>query len=73
MPHSSERVIKHKPGLLNLAGGPGNVPRACKVMGLSGDMFHRCQKPSRKVVSRLCCRRPHPKKPVAPAVEEAVV
>ena len=35
MLHSSERIIKHKLGLLNLAQELGNVSRACKVMGLA--------------------------------------
>jgi len=41
MLHSSERIIKHKLGLLNLAEELGNVSRACKVMGLSRDTFYR--------------------------------
>ncbi len=44
MLHSSERIIKHKLGLLNLAEELGNVYRACKVMGLSLDTFYRYQK-----------------------------
>jgi len=38
---SNERIIKHKVGLLNLAEELGNVSKACKVMGLSRDTFHR--------------------------------
>ena len=34
-------IIKHKAGLLNLAEELGNVPKACKVMGVSRDAFYR--------------------------------
>ncbi len=33
MLHTSNPIIKHKAGLLNLAEELGNVSRACKVMG----------------------------------------
>lgn len=41
MLHSTEKIIKHKVGLLNLAAELGNVSKACKVMGLSRDTFYR--------------------------------
>ena len=41
MLHSSERIIKHKLGLLNLAEELGNVSEACQAMGLSRDTFYR--------------------------------
>ena len=41
MLNTSEKVIKHKVGLLNLAEELGNVSRDCKVMGLSRDTFYR--------------------------------
>lgn len=34
-------IIKHKVGLLNLAGELGNISQACKIMGLSRDTFYR--------------------------------
>ncbi len=37
----AQNVIKHQVGLLNLATEPGNVSRACKVMGFSRDRFYR--------------------------------
>ena len=37
----TDKIIKHKTGLLNLAGEPGNVSKACPVMGYSRDTFHR--------------------------------
>ena len=41
MIHSTENVIRHKVGLLNLAKELQNVLRACKVMGVSRDTFYR--------------------------------
>jgi transposase InsO family protein len=41
--HTSNPIIKHKAGLLNLATELGNVSRACKVMGVSRDTFYRYQ------------------------------
>lgn len=41
MLNSTEKVIKHKIGLLNLAQELGNVSQACRVMGLSRDTFYR--------------------------------
>ena len=38
---TSDKIIKHKVGLLNLAEELGNVSRACQVMGLSRDTFYR--------------------------------
>jgi transposase InsO family protein len=37
----TQKIIKNKVGLLNLAEELGNVSRACKVMGLSRDTFYR--------------------------------
>ena len=77
MLHSSERIIKHKLGLLNLAEELGNVSRACKVMGLSRDTFYRYQKAIEAggidALLEPDRRRPNPKNRVAPEVEEAVV
>lgn len=77
MLHSSERIIKHKLGLLNLAEELGNVSRACKIMGLSRDTFYRYQKAVEEggidALLEPDRRRPNPKNRVAPEVEEAVV
>ena len=43
MLNTNEKIIKHKVGLLNLTGAPGNVSKACKVMGVSRDTFYRYQ------------------------------
>ena len=41
MLQNSEKIIRHKVGLLNLAEELGNVSKACQVMGLSRDTFYR--------------------------------
>ncbi|EIJ2379440.1 IS481 family transposase [Vibrio alginolyticus] len=43
MLHTSNPIIKHKAGLLNLVEELGNVSKACKVMGVSRDTFYRYQ------------------------------
>ena len=43
MIHTTNPIIKHKAGLLNLAEELGNVSKACKVMGVSRDTFYRYQ------------------------------
>jgi len=44
MYHTSERIIKNKVGLLNLAEELGNISKACKVMGFSRETFYRYQR-----------------------------
>ena len=41
MLQSTQKIIRHKVGLLNLAEELGNVSKACQVMGLSRDTFYR--------------------------------
>ena len=41
MYHTSEKIIKNKVGLLNLAEELNNVSRACKVMGFSRETFYQ--------------------------------
>ena len=41
MLNTTNRIIKHKTGLLNLAEALGNVPKASQVMGRSLDTFYR--------------------------------
>lgn len=43
MLHTSNQIIKHKVGLLNLAEELQNVSKACKMMGVSRDTFYRYQ------------------------------
>jgi ACT domain-containing protein len=39
--NSTQKLIKNKMGLLNLAEELGNVSKASKVMGFSRDTFYR--------------------------------
>jgi hypothetical protein len=41
MPHTNDKIVKHKVGLLNLADELGNIAKACKMMGVSRDTFYR--------------------------------
>lgn len=41
MLRTTENVIRHKIGLLNLAEELDNVSKACKIMGVSRDTFYR--------------------------------
>lgn len=43
MLHTSEKVIKNKVGLINLAQELGNISKACKIMGYSRETFYRYQ------------------------------
>ncbi len=38
---TTDKIIKHKTGFLNLAEELGNVSKACQVMGMSRDTFYR--------------------------------
>ena len=41
MLQSTQKIIRYKVGLLNLAEELGNVSKACQMMGLSRDTFYR--------------------------------
>ena len=41
MLNTTNRIIKHKTGLLNLAEALCKVPKASEVMGMSRDTFYR--------------------------------
>ena len=47
MIHSTEKVISHKVGLINLAEQLQNVSQACKIMGFSRDTFYRYKEQAR--------------------------
>jgi transposase InsO family protein len=70
-------VVKHKLGLLNLADELGNVSRACKIMGVSRDMFYRYQEAKAEgeldALLHKDRRRPNLKNRVDDAVEHAVL
>lgn len=77
MLNTSEKVIKHKVGLLNLAEELGNVSRACKVMGLSRDTFYRYKaavdEGGVEALVDSNRRQPNPKNRIDSVVEEAVI
>jgi transposase InsO family protein len=77
MLNTSEKVIKHKVGLLNLAEELGNVSRACKVMGLSRDTFYRYKaavdEGGVEALVDSNRRQPNPKNRIDLAIEEAVI
>jgi hypothetical protein len=41
MLNTTDKIIKHKTGLLNLTEALGNVSKACQFMGYSRDIFYR--------------------------------
>ena len=77
MIESSERIIKHKVGLLNLAEELGNVSQACKVMGLSRDTFYRCKSAVEdggvEALLDKSRRKPNLKNRVDLSIEQAVI
>lgn len=46
MIHTTNPVIKHQTGLLNLAEELSNVSKACKILGVSRDTFYRYREPA---------------------------
>lgn len=76
MLESTNPIIKHKAGLLNLAQELGNVSKACKVMGVSRDTFYRYQQSVEEggVDALINQNRkvPNHKNRVDSAIEEAV-
>lgn len=77
MLHTSNQIIKHKVGLLNLAEELQNVSKACKVMGVSRDTFYRYQElvKTGNVDSLInkSRRTPNLKNRVDDAIEQAVI
>lgn len=77
MYHTSERIIKNKVGLLNLAEELGNVSKACKVMGLSRETFYRYQRAVNEggvnALIEKNRKQPNPKNRVDELVEQEVI
>lgn len=77
MIHSTENVIRHKVGLLNLAEELKNVSRACKVMGVSRDTFYRYKQAvddgGVEALIEDTRRKPNPKNRVDQAIELAII
>ena len=77
MINSTEKVISHKVGLLNLAEELQNISQACKVMGFSRDTFYRYKEAvdegGVEALLEKSRRKPNLKNRVDPVVEEAVL
>jgi hypothetical protein len=77
MLHTTNPIIKHKAGLLNLAEELGNVSKACKIMGFSRDTFYRYQELAQDggvdaLIDRSK-RKPNVKNRVDEAIEKTVL
>jgi transposase InsO family protein len=77
MYHTTNSIIKHKVGLLNLAEELQNVSKACKVMGVSRDTFYRYQEMAEQggveALINRSRRVPNLKNRVDEATEQAVI
>lgn len=77
MNQSTQRIIRNKIGLLNLAEELGNVSKACQMMGVSRDTFYRYQSARDEggvdALLDKSKRRPNPKNRVEPVIEQAVL
>jgi transposase InsO family protein len=76
MNQSTDRIIRNKVGLLNLAEELGNVSKACQLMGVSRDTFYRYRSAREEggVAALLDKPRsqPNPKNRIDPNIEQAV-
>ena len=77
MINSTEKVISHKVGLLNLAEELHNVSQACKMMGYSRDTFYRYKEAVEEggveALLERTRRKPNLRNCVDPLIEEAVL
>ena len=74
---TTDKIIKHKTGLLNLAEELGNVSKACQVMGYSRDTFYRYKSAvdegGVEALFERTRRKPNRANRVDEAVEQAVI
>ena len=74
---STDKVIKHKVGLLNLAEELENVSKACRLMGVSRDTFYRYKSAQEEggveALFDKSRRVPNLKNRVDPAIEQQVL
>jgi transposase InsO family protein len=77
MIHTTDKVIKHKVGLLNLAEELGNISKACSVMGNSRDTYYRYKEAVEdggvEALFDANRRKPNLKNRIDPVVEAAVI
>jgi len=77
MLNTTDKIIKHKVGLLNLAEELGNVSKACQVMGLSRDTFYRyksaVEEGGVEALLERTRRKPNLSNRVDDATEQAVI
>lgn len=77
MLNTTDKIIKHKVGLLNLAEELNNVSKACKMMGLSRDTFYRYkeayQEGGIEALFDQDRRKPNIKNRVESHIEQAVI
>ena len=77
MLNTTDKIIKHKTGLLNLAEELGNVSKACQVMGMSRDTCYRYKSAvddgGVEALFERTRRKPNLANRVDQATEEAVI
>lgn len=77
MNQSTQRIIRNRIGLLNLAEELGNVSKACRMMGVSRDTFYRYptarDEGGVEALLEKSRRKPNPNNRVQPQIEQAAL